>query len=274
MTARIVGLAGDWHGNTDWAQGALRSLAEAGVTRVYHLGDFGIWPGESGQRYLDRLEATARRFGLEVWVTPGNHEDYDQIVACGDWRDGLAWIRPHIGLIPRGHRWSDEGRMFVSLGGAPSIDREARTVGVSWWPGEMITYAEADAVHREGTADVMLAHDAPDGSTAAVRAIIGTPPDQSPWSAAGLAYAREGRLLMNHAVAGVKPRLFAHGHYHAPDDSGPTAEGTRYLSLGCDGQPMNLCLLRLDDLAVSWDGKWPAPVSPVAGVGDGEGGGL
>lgn len=247
----IVALAGDWHGNTRWAQEAIRNLAQFGIKRIYHLGDFGIWPGDQGRRYLDHVNATAKHFGVDIWVTPGNHEDYDQIDRATPL---LQWVASNIALIPRGSRWQDAGRTFVSLGGAPSIDFEARTEGVSWWRGEMITLAEAEAVAADGHADVMLAHDAPDNGTAAVQAIINTPPERNPWSTAGLSYAAEGRSLMTLAVEGVKPKLFAHGHFHAPDDTGPTG-GTRYLSLGCDGQPMNVCLLRLDDLAVSWNGK-------------------
>lgn len=53
-TERIV-VAGDWHGNTDWA---LHVIGEANerLTRdnpmasriILHLGDFGVWPGTGG----------------------------------------------------------------------------------------------------------------------------------------------------------------------------------------------------------------------------------
>jgi hypothetical protein len=250
----MAGLAGDWHGNLAWAREAIRGLASFKVERIYHLGDFGIWPGSKGAHYLDHVNTVAKHYDAPIWVTPGNHEDYDQINAAPVGADGLQWVRSHIALIPRGHRWEHGGQTFVSLGGAPSIDFEMRTPGASWWDAERITYSEACAVAEAGYADVMLAHDAPDGGTAAVDRIIATPVDQSPWSEKGLNYAREGRVLMNAAVAGVRPKLFAHGHYHAPDDTGPQ-EPTRYLSLGCDGQAKNIGLLRLSDLAVSWDGR-------------------
>ena len=135
----LVALAGDWHGNVTWAARTLHACARIGVRRLYHLGDFGVWPGGSGILYLDALEEVCAEHDIEIWVTPGNHEDYDQIAAIPPGRDGLQWIRPHVGLIPRGHRWSEGGRSFVSLGGAPSIDYESRDEGSSWWPAEMIT---------------------------------------------------------------------------------------------------------------------------------------
>lgn len=262
-THQIVALAGDWHGNTDWAQNTLAAVARLRITRVYHLGDFGIWPGPAGERYLDRIHLACRRYGLDIWVTPGNHEDWDQIDALG--REGMSRIRPTIRVLQRGFRWDDGGLSFVSLGGAPSIDFEHRTEGASWWRAEMISEREAREVATEGPADVMLAHDAPDNGTDAVERIIRTPADQSPWSAAGLRYAAEGRKLMNIAFAGVRPKLFAHGHYHAVDDTDRGA--TRFLSLGCDGQQGNLALLRLSDLAVSWDGTWPTTPAPDLAAG-------
>lgn len=39
---RYVGLAGDWHGDTEWALDALTRFAEVGVTTVHHVGDFGF----------------------------------------------------------------------------------------------------------------------------------------------------------------------------------------------------------------------------------------
>lgn len=245
----IVALAGDWHGNLSCARESIRVLAGLGVKRIYHLGDFGVWPGPNGAYFLDRLDMVLKHFGMEIWVTPGNHEDYDQIAALTS-----PQIRSNITILPRGHRWTHGGRTFISLGGAPSIDFEHRTEGVSWWRAEMITLDEAETVAESGHAEVMLTHDAPDGGTESVQRIIDTPPDRNPWSAAGLAYAAEGRELMNIAVQGVEPVIFAHGHYHVFDDTFDRP-GTRFLSLSAEGAQGSLALLRLRDLAVSWDGQ-------------------
>lgn len=242
-----VFLAGDWHGNTQWARYAVKTLAEHGAKRVYHLGDFGIWPGPSGRHYLDHVNGACIKNDVTLWVTPGNHEDYSQINQVPVEDDGLQHLTDRIKLVPRGYRWEDGGRSFVSLGGAPSIDFQHRMEGRSWWREEMITLREAEAVAEEGYADVMIAHDSPTKSTHVVEAIINRDSD---WSPAGLRYAAEGRALMDIAVAGVQPRVFAHGHFHVSDvrDTGRT----KFLSLNMDGMVGNLVALDLG----TWEHEW------------------
>lgn len=160
----IVALAGDWHGDTAWAQARVAKVARNGVALILHLGDFGIWPGPGGRRYLEDLEATCAEYGVGIWVTLGNHEDWGRLTEL--WNDPRRSGQPlqvtaHITLLPRGYRFELEGRSFVSLGGAPSVDRDDRVPGRDWWPEEMIREDEARAVAAGGYADVMLTHDAP-----------------------------------------------------------------------------------------------------------------
>jgi predicted phosphodiesterase len=43
-----IGVAGDWHGNTGHALKALKLLAGNNIATIAHVGDFGVWPGNSG----------------------------------------------------------------------------------------------------------------------------------------------------------------------------------------------------------------------------------
>lgn len=239
-----VGLAGDWHGNTLWARSAIYTMAQHGIKRIYHLGDFGLfWPGGWG-KFFNEVQGACARFDVELLITPGNHENWEQINARKPAEDGLIHLSNHIKILPRGFRWTDNGRTFVSLGGAPSIDFPHRLRGRSWWPEEMITLEEAEKVAEDGYADVFLAHDAPDGGTEQVQAIVNTPAHKTMWTDQGLRYAREGRELMNIALRGVKPHVFAHGHFHV---GGERWNGeTQFLSLNCDGWGFRDNLVALD----------------------------
>lgn len=255
--ATYVGLAGDWHGNTPWAVSVLEQFAAAGITEVYHVGDFGIWPGGSGAQYLSIILGKCQKYGIRLWITPGNHEDYTKIVDP----EGPVGERQILGggpeeswevaLLPRGYTWEVAGRRFLSLGGAPSIDFEMRQEGKSWWPEEMIRDSDLERL-EENSADIMLAHDAPDGGTPAVQRIIDTPASASGWSAKGLAYCAEGRMKMNQAVELVNPRVFVHGHMHVTDEIYYEDIDRKYVSLGPDGVIGNVAVLELESLNVGW----------------------
>ena len=255
----LVGLAGDWHGNTRWAINVISVFADLSINHVYQLGDFGFWPGYDGAAYVSQILSVCESRGVRLLIVPGNHEDYTQIedpeTADGTvpplqvLGEGEGW---QVAVAPRGYRWTDGGRRFLALGGAPSIDFPNRRLGKDWWQEEMIRDSDLLRLHGGEEVDVMLAHDAPDGGTAAVQEIIDTPPHLSMWSDAGLAYAREGRLKMNAAVEMVNPRVFAHGHMHVKGERYDEELDRRYVSLGPDGQLWNIALLDLDTLKIHW----------------------
>ena len=236
-----VGVAGDWHGNTRWAVRALADFRDAGVTTVWHLGDFGLWPGPTGNDYLDAIEGACVRLGITILVTPGNHEDYAQLAQV----PGVPlWVRDHIAFLPRGHRFTVNGWHVLSFGGAPSIDFEFREEGVSWWPAELPADDEVDAAIAGGPCDILLLHESANAPhlTGAVSRIVGS--NSSGWSDQGLAYARLGRERITRLRAGVRPHMALHGHYHVADIA-KHGDGSWTVSLGGDGGDGNLGLLQL-----------------------------
>ena len=255
----LIGLAGDWHGNDRWAVSVLESFYAVGIRTVFQLGDFGFWPGYSGAAYLSKIMGACEALGMKLWIVPGNHEDYTQIedpeTLDGSVPElqvlgkGEGW---EVAVLPRGFVWWEGERKFLAFGGAPSIDYPNRRLGISWWQEEMIRDSDLLRLIEDDGVDVMLAHDAPDGGTAAVQAIINTPAHLSMWSDAGLAYCKEGRMKMNEAVRIVNPRLFAHGHMHVWDERYDEATDRRYVALGPDGVIPNVCVLNLDDMSVTW----------------------
>jgi hypothetical protein len=251
-----IGVAGDWHGNGKWAVSVLDAFHEAGIQTIFHAGDFGLgWPG-GWNAYRHRIETVLAAHDQRLYITPGNHENWNFINhTTTNPDDGLKHVSdgsyPASGrmfIFPRNFRgtFGPTERSFVSLGGAPSIDYEHRRQDISWWRTEMITLREAEQCAADGYADVMFTHDAPDGCSPKVQAIIDTPPHLSFFSETGLRYAREGRQLMNIAYSGVRPELFIHGHFHETD----TSPG--FISLGCDGQPGNAIILDTETLDFEW----------------------
>lgn len=239
-----IGVAGDWHGNRNWALRCVRTFADAGIGEIYHLGDFGVWPGPKGRQYLLEIEAALASHSMVMFVAPGNHEDYDQIAELPALDRGhdigkVQWLTDRVALLPRGHRWERAGWSFLALGGAPSVDRWSRREGLDWWPAEAITDEDISRVVGGGHADVMLAHDAPDAAlgTPAVASVLRSNP--LGWPIYALHYAAEGRTRMTTAFLAVEPRLFLHGHFHVRDHVVVEHfdHPTQVVALDCDGSP-------------------------------------
>lgn len=254
-----VMVAGDWHGDTLWAAEVIDRTAAAGIDTILHLGDFGIWPGEYGKKFLRHVEKVCDYQGIKMVVTPGNHEDWDRIDAKkakdkGDGWGAVKHLDEHIIVLPRAHRveleYSGGSRSLVSLGGAPSIDFPDRREGYSWWKSEMITMNDVDATVAGGYADIMVAHDSPDLPYAApvVGNIIHSKDSRRFWSEAGLKYAEEGRKLMHMAYEGVMPKMFFHGHFHAY--SARIEDEFQVWSLGMQREAGNYVQLDLDSMTV------------------------
>lgn len=247
-----VALAGDWHGNLPHAIGSIERLARSGVRTILHLGDFGLWPGEAGAKYIRRVTQACDEHDLTILVTDGNHEDHARLALIEPF-DGVRWISDRIGFHVRGHRWQWAETTFASLGGAPSVNRDDLVDGVSWWPAEQITHLDLAKTIAGGPVDVLLTHDAPEPSTKAVDDVLRHNPQG--WPREALEYAEVGRTRLSLAFLTLQPRLLVHGHHHVVDRATVRVPaGTRdshVVSLGCDGMGGNLAILDIDTLDVA-----------------------
>jgi len=220
-------LAGDWHGNRDWAETSFDTAAARGCQILLQLGDFGLWPGREDD-WLDHVDRLGEQRGIPlVWVD-GNHEDHDSL---NRWRaladeQGLVQMRPHVAWASRGARWEWAGRRFGALGGAVSIDRFLRRAGVNWWPQEAVGRADVDRLGDQPL-DVLVTHSAPGWETS------GGPALRLPESI--LRDVRQTRELLAEAVRRTRPELVVHGHYHRRMNY--QVEGARAEGLANDGAP-------------------------------------
>lgn len=144
-----VAVSGDWHGNLRWVSQILPAIRRAhpAVRTVLHVGDFGLWPGD---RYLETVDFWAKRSGLRILVTPGNHDDWDALEDPFS-RGELAHVSETTTFMPRGYRFTVGGRTAMSFGGAASHDRAwrlaQRTKRPIWWPAEVAPEAEVEAAN-------------------------------------------------------------------------------------------------------------------------------
>jgi len=210
-------VAGDWHGNQEWALHVIRRvpqlLAAERTRMILQLGDFGIWPGPAGKRYLDAISAVLQQVDAQLWFIDGNHEDFPQLAQAaravgGKVADGRVRLRPRVYHLPRGHRWAWRDRTWLACGGGVSLDKAGRTEGMNWWPHEEITGGQEAAVIAGGHADVLVSHDCPSG----VDHSFPRPP--SWWAAADLTRNDAHRERLQRIADAVRPVHMMHGHLH------------------------------------------------------------
>lgn len=208
-----VALAGDWHGKTIGATMSIEKIVEQSDAEVIlHLGDYGVWGEASGRKYLFSVNKLLKKFDKVLFVTLGNHENYNLIEKFENvpGMPGCLYEpgNEHVVYFSRGFKWTWNDKKFMSFGGANSIDRRFRTVDKDWWAQEQISDADVAEGIKVGSVDVMLSHDAPYGSD-----ILGSHRSVN----LGLdieMYANESRKQLKRVTDVTQPSMLFHGHYH------------------------------------------------------------
>lgn len=203
IKVRIL-IAGDWHGNHVWAKKIIEVANAEEIEKIIQVGDFGVWPGASGEEYLDILSRALVKRGVKLYFVPGNHEDYNQIdhwvktIAPNE--DGHLEIRKNLFYAGKVNAWTWEGKRFASVGGAVSIDKSWRKENISWWPQERLTAFEERQAMELGIVDYLFTHDAPQDLP-----LTYLKKDED---------SKAHRLSMTNIGLAIRPSMWFHGHYH------------------------------------------------------------
>lgn len=241
-----VGFSGDWHGNLDAAALRFVQAQRDGVEAIIHVGDFGVWPGASGVRYLDLIAQLVEHTDIPVFFVDGNHEDFDQLAVTPTITIDSATIgvlRTGVYHLERGSVWTWGGRRFAAMGGAASTNRFRLTLGKSWWPAERIDVHDLEVL-MDNTAgepvDVLVTHDAPMRSP--------LPEHYRPLPMPIQMEADDSRRMITQALDIAEPKLLVHGHFHTycPYELGPGRLG---LSLAMEGQHGAFAALDLESIS-------------------------
>jgi hypothetical protein len=140
---------------------------------AYHiiLGDAGfMWPGNEKADLFHYKTLANRPFPILCVI--GNHEpvlgrpDLPQAdIGIGEKVIVVNEKKPFVAYLKRGNVYNIEGRKFLVLGGALSIDKEFRRPGISWWEEEYWSEKEKSDLFRmlkkKNKFDYVLSHTGP-----------------------------------------------------------------------------------------------------------------
>ena len=141
----MIYITGDTHGDIDYEK--LLILKEKNLSYDDFLiicGDAGIcWSPQVLQHFLNLYND----IGCTIIFVDGNHENFEMLnnMPLVEYKGALMHqIDKHIFHVLRGEIMTLNGKTFLCIGGAVSIDKMYRTPYVSWWPEEEITYHDID----------------------------------------------------------------------------------------------------------------------------------
>lgn len=220
-------VAGDTHGNTEFAMRHAINAREFGISHVVIVGDFGLWDHElDGVQFLDDLSEVAARNHLNFYAIGGNHENWDNwnwyVENAPKDKRGFAYVRRHVLLAPKAHKWKWDGKQFICAGGAVSVDAENRRLmekgydiwrgrfnrskapgpRTMWWPNEQLTDEDVrEIVSWHRTADYLFTHDC-SNSTPWKNRLKDDPESQI------------HRQRIDRVIQATKPFMHFHGHMH------------------------------------------------------------
>lgn len=171
-----VMLIGDIHGDTAPLYDFIMNRE---VKYCIQLGDFGlIWsmvPDIRENQKLDKISKKLISTNKELFVILGNHEnyprynDFPKIIKHGAI---CREVRPAIYAVERGEILSINGRTFLCIGGADSIDKnwriryEIENGEKIWWEEERIEESDIEnamlnALERGNSVNFVLTHTPP-----------------------------------------------------------------------------------------------------------------
>jgi hypothetical protein len=195
IAADKIIVVGDIHG--EWNQ--LNLIIERERPQaVFSVGDFGYWPRIDKRSWsLDGI----KNQGIPIYWAPGNHEDWWSLRELDE--RGVSEIAPNIYYMRRGSTLVlNDGRRVLFMGGADSIDKKVRRVGVDWFPDEIIGQRDIFDL-PDVPVDIVISHTAPDEFDLGSSGFRGLALDLDP-----------SRKALSYILEKYHPALWYFGHWH------------------------------------------------------------
>lgn len=186
---------------------------------ILQAGDFGFFPHmerkskvRNGVRYpgFDPWGVKAR--DTKVIFTKGNHEDHDNLDLWDELE--LPELYHNVFYAKNGTTYTlPDGRVVLFMGGAASIDKASRTMGIDWWPQEMISISELYKLENSGLkhVDIIISHTCPQEFNPLLN-------PKRPYNGWEYKFYDSSQEVLSELLYMYKPSLWYFGHFHVSVD--------------------------------------------------------
>jgi len=190
-------VVGDLHG--DW--GSLNTLiSKKRPDVILQCGDFGWWPAleKGGKWKLKGIKTKDTR----VYFCDGNHEDHPSLMGFVKNYNSPCELYKNVFYCPRGMTMDIDGLgTILFAGGADSIDKVYRIMGLDWFPEELLSVRDENRLLDAKKSDIVISHTCPNEVD-----ILDLTTD----------YKNEDptRKVLSEVLFTHKPRKWFFGHWH------------------------------------------------------------
>lgn len=147
-------ILGDVHGNFKLMSNIINSN---NTDIVFQVGDFGIWPNFENQSFgFGHYSIDNIQINCPLYFCDGNHEDHHSLNSITK-----KEIHKNVFYMKRGEILKIGSYNVLFMGGAESIDKCNRTIGVDWFPQESICYSDMLKLDVNKKIDIVVSHTCP-----------------------------------------------------------------------------------------------------------------
>jgi len=203
-------MIGDLHGRWDCLN-ILINKKQPDI--IISTGDFGYWP-----KFPNNVEKIKNK-NTKIYFCDGNHEDHWSLRKLKD-----NEVAPNVFYMKRGSVMEICKKTFMFFGGAYSIDRSERTIGVDWFPEEEISNEEIKQLDMDLKIDIMISHTCP------LEFNVKDPRKDY------ISMIRFSRKALSYLLKQYKPKQWFFGHWHFYKKG--NYEGCKWKCLNMAGRTM------------------------------------
>lgn len=196
-------IVGDIHGNF---LDLIKLIKSKNVEAVIQVGDFGYWPGTPGWQ---EKKSIFEKIDIPIYWCDGNHENHKVIREKSSLTpEKTVELLNNCFYVKRGSLLKLNETKVLFMGGANSIDKGVRTLGIDYFPEETISWADFENIQDERP-DIIISHTCPNEFVGDLQKKI--------HDSQGLNITLDGdpsRKALSVLLDQFNPKLWFFGHWH------------------------------------------------------------